>query len=87
MYCSPACRQAAYRKRPTTTNPALRLLNSDLDSIAGRDKACRAAVRILERYGYSVRLEQRGAVTPPAPSVRAPLTLVIDKKADPPTTK
>lgn len=66
-YCSPACRQKAYRNR--SANPhahALKLLRNDLFAIADRSARARGAVRVLEALGYEVQLVRRVATRKPA---------------------
>jgi hypothetical protein len=68
VYCCAACRQRDYRKRvgarPAT--PVL-LLKDDLFAIKDREARKRAAIAVLEDFGYAVSLER--TATRPRPSL------------------
>lgn len=59
IYCSPACRQQAYRKRGRAS-PALKLMQSDLMAITDKNARLRGAVAVIEREGYAVTLTKIG---------------------------
>ena len=74
QYCSPACRQAAYRKRANQPHRvALRLLKSDLYAAEDQAARARAAVKVLKELGYDVYLEKRSGPLPkkPGPKLKA----------------
>jgi hypothetical protein len=80
-YCSPACRQRAYRKR--SQNPRavpLRLLRNDLLAVADREARKRAAVDTLNQLGYEVQLTRVGA-NPRQIGRAKPQLKVIDRDA------
>jgi hypothetical protein len=81
LYCSAACRQAVYRRRHANRAP-LRLLQSDLWAIRDRPARARAAIRVLEELGYSVRLERGRSDATPRPG--PVLTLIDGGKDDEP---
>src|SRR5262249_39761161 len=75
-YCSPACRQKAYRKR--AANPhrfGLRAFQNDLQKIQDRDNRVTAAVKVLEDAGLVVHLE-RGKVSILPKGVKPPLRVI-----------